>query len=80
MATTVVLLQSIDLIHQQHFINDLNDRLMFRVDPGGFSRVEELIYISSLGKTINLFPNSDLTRKKLSHDIQYASHASGLPM
>eukprot|EP00957_Ditylum_brightwellii_P078137 5940580-Ditylum_brightwellii.AAC.1 len=42
MTTTAAVLQSIRLIHQQHFVNDWNGRLMFSVDPGGFSRVEEL--------------------------------------
>eukprot|EP00957_Ditylum_brightwellii_P120632 9202389-Ditylum_brightwellii.AAC.1 len=41
MATTTALLQSIDLIRQQHFVNDWTGKVMFRVDPGGLSGIAE---------------------------------------
>eukprot|EP00957_Ditylum_brightwellii_P115975 8846714-Ditylum_brightwellii.AAC.1 len=101
MATIAAFLQSIDLIQQQHIVNDWNGKLMFRVDPGGFSGVAELdicqffrkdcklgiskLYADKLKYPLPLpglkmLPSSDPTWKNLSHDIQYASHASGLPI
>eukprot|EP00957_Ditylum_brightwellii_P042911 3248488-Ditylum_brightwellii.AAC.1 len=50
MVTAAALLQSIDLIQQQHFVHDWNGRLMVRIDPGGFSGLAELDLCQFFGK------------------------------
>eukprot|EP00957_Ditylum_brightwellii_P112564 8580906-Ditylum_brightwellii.AAC.1 len=39
MASMMVLLENLDLIREQHFINEWKGEILFPVDPGGISGV-----------------------------------------
>eukprot|EP00957_Ditylum_brightwellii_P074195 5637517-Ditylum_brightwellii.AAC.1 len=74
-ASTAVLLESLEIIREQHFNNEWKDCKL------GTTKlyVDKFKYPPPVAGLKQL-PNTDHTWKKLSHDVQYASHESGSPL
>eukprot|EP00957_Ditylum_brightwellii_P050844 3855797-Ditylum_brightwellii.AAC.1 len=85
MASKTVLLESLDLIREHHFNNAQKGEILFPGNPGGVSAWHNKVVFDKFEyhppvAGLNQLPSTDPILKKLSYDIQYASHESGSPL